>query len=114
MTHANLTLLARHHLDQAGHATSGRSAQTLRGGHEQALRQTVIALTAGTVLAEHENPGEATLLVLQGRVRLDSAGASTVGTAGDLLPIPEARHSLLAEDDSAVLLTVAKRGQPAG
>lgn len=37
------------------------------------LRQTVIAMTGGTALAEHENPGEASVHVQAGRVRL-SAG----------------------------------------
>ena len=51
-------------------STSGRAAHTAVGGHEHVLRQTVIALRAGQALAEHENPGEATVHVLRGRVRL--------------------------------------------
>ena len=31
------------------------------------------------------------------------------GATGDLMPIPDARHSLEAVEDSAILLTVAKR-----
>ena len=69
----------------------------------------MVALTAGSTLAEHENPGEATVLVLSGRVRLDSAQASWEGRDGDLIVIPQARHSLHAVSDAAVLLTVAKR-----
>ena len=34
------------------------------------VRQTVIALSQGSTLAEHENPGAATLHVLHGRVVL--------------------------------------------
>jgi hypothetical protein len=37
-------------------AASGRSAETVYGGHEHALRQTVLALTAGSSLDEHESP----------------------------------------------------------
>ncbi|GGJ48313.1 hypothetical protein GCM10010121_069320 [Streptomyces brasiliensis] len=59
-------------------------------------------------LAEHENPGEATLLVLRGRVRLTSGDTSWEGRTGDLITIPEARHSVQAVEDAAVLLTVAK------
>jgi quercetin dioxygenase-like cupin family protein len=60
------------------------------------------------MLDEHENPGEATLHVLRGRVRLASGDVAWEGTPGDLLIVPDARHSLNAIEDSAVLLTVAK------
>ena len=66
----SLTALARRHLGTARHASSGRSANTVYGGHEHVLRQTVIALTEGRELNEHLNPGEATVFVLHGRVRL--------------------------------------------
>ena len=46
--------------------------------------------------------------VLRGRVRLLAGEVSWDGIAGDLLIIPDARHSLQALEDSAVLLTVAK------
>jgi quercetin dioxygenase-like cupin family protein len=77
-------------------------------GHEKALRQTVIALTAGVELSEHENPGEATVLVLSGRVELRSHEVSREGRNGDLLVVPDERHTLHAVVDSAVLLTVVK------
>ncbi|HEX5540616.1 MAG TPA: cupin domain-containing protein [Micromonospora sp.] len=93
---------------KAAGATAGRSAQTVYGGAEQVLRQTVLALRAGSGLAEHENPGEATLLVLQGRVELSSGETTWPGRQGDLLVIPQARHALQAIDDAVVLLTVAK------
>jgi quercetin dioxygenase-like cupin family protein len=69
----------------------------------------VIALLAGRGLDEHESPGEATLQVLSGRVRLEAGDASTDASAGDLVEIPPARHALHAYDDSVVLLTVTKR-----
>jgi quercetin dioxygenase-like cupin family protein len=105
-----LTTLATRHLATARDSSSGRSAQTLVGGHTHTLRQTLIALRAGAALDEHENPGEATLHVLAGRVRLASGDTSTDGAAGDLLVVPDARHSLTAIEDAAVLLTVAKLG----
>jgi len=43
------------------------------GGDDTTLRQTLVALTAATALAAHADPGEATVHVLSGRVRL-SAG----------------------------------------
>jgi len=106
----SLVALARTQLELAAAAPSGRSAHTLYGGHEQALRQTLIALTAGSSLAEHENPGEATVQVLSGRVRLLAGADAWDGRAGDLLIVPPSRHALHAVENAAVLLTVAKRG----
>ncbi|MEW2294224.1 LuxR family transcriptional regulator [Streptomyces sp. NPDC006743] len=109
MQKISLDARAREHLERAGASSNGRSAETVYGGHEHVLRQTLITLRAGTALTEHENPGEATVLVLRGRVRLRSGDASWDGMAGDLLIVPGARHALEALEDAAALLTVAKR-----
>jgi quercetin dioxygenase-like cupin family protein len=108
MQKTSLDALAREQIEAARGASSGRAARTVYGGHEHVLRQTVIGLRAGHSLAEHQNPGEATLHVLRGRVRLISGDTTWDGRTGDLLIIPDALHSLEAIDDSAVLLTVAK------
>jgi len=105
MNKLSLEALARQHLASAREVTSGRSAHTVFGGHEYTMRQTLIALLNEQVLSEHENPGEATLHVLQGRVRLDSGENSWEGSAGDLLIVPVAPHSVHALADSVVLLT---------
>lgn len=109
MGNLSLDEIAREQRRKAAAAASGRSAETVYGGHEKALRQTVIALNAGVELSEHENPGEATLLVLAGRVELRGQDASWEGRQGDLLVIPDERHTLHASEDSAVLLTVVKK-----
>jgi quercetin dioxygenase-like cupin family protein len=105
----SLTALAREQLDRAATEHSGRSASTVFGGHEQVLRQTVIALREGHTLTDHGNPGEATLQVLAGRVRLTAGGSEWIGRTGDLLVIPDVTHGLDALEDSAILLTVAKK-----
>lgn len=104
----SLDALARDHLDRASKDSAGRSSTTVYGGHEQSLRQTLVALRAGAAMAEHDSPGEATLIVLRGRVRLLAGEDTWEGRTGDLLTIPPVRHSLEALEDSVALLTVAK------
>jgi quercetin dioxygenase-like cupin family protein len=70
----SLDALAEEHLGLARDHASGRSAVTVHGGREHHLRQTLIALAGGRSLGEHESPGEATLQVLRGRVRLRAGG----------------------------------------
>lgn len=108
MQKISIVALATQQLEAAAAASSGRAADTVYGGHEKVLRQTVIALKAGRSLSEHQNPGEATIFVLRGSVRLRAGNDSWQGKTGDLLIIPDSLHSLDAEEDSAILLTVAK------
>lgn len=114
MNKHSLEALAREQLEAAHRAPAGRSAVTVYGGHERPLRQTVIALVAGARLDEHENPGDATVHVLTGRVSLGSGEDSWDGRAGDLLIVPPAKHSLAAVEDAVVLLTAVPRGHATG
>jgi quercetin dioxygenase-like cupin family protein len=109
MQKTSLADLAEQHLAAARSAPSGRSAHTVLGGHDATLRQTLIALMSGQALDDHESPGQATLHVLRGRVRLGSGDDSADASTGELLVIPDARHRLDALQDSVILLTVAKR-----
>ena len=94
-------------LDEAGAQSARRAARTLTGGSGHALRQTAIALLEGSSLSDHESPGEATLQVLVGRVRLSwSDSAVDLGTGGFVV-VPQERHGLLALTDAVVLLTAA-------
>jgi quercetin dioxygenase-like cupin family protein len=109
MQTTSLTALAHQQLDAARKASAGRAAVTVYGGREHDLRQTLIALTAGTLLGEHESPGEATLQVIEGRVVLHADGEQQQAGPGDHVVIPPQRHDLSAVVDSVVLLTVATR-----
>jgi quercetin dioxygenase-like cupin family protein len=106
----SLQAMARELLERARGGSGGRAAATVIGGHERVLRQTVIAMVKGATLGEHGNPGEASVHVLAGRVRLSAGQHSWDGRQGDLLVVPDSSHSLQALEDSAVLLTVAKLG----
>jgi len=107
MQRISLEALARQQLKAATRADGGHTADTVYGGREKVVRQTVIGMVTGASLAEHENPGEATVQVLHGRVRLSSGGLSWEARTGDMIFVPDARHSMEALEDSAVLLTVA-------
>ncbi len=110
---ASLSTLVDDHLDKARSADAGRSAHTTYGGQEHRLRQTLIALVGGRRLGEHESPGEATLQVLRGSVRLHAGPETWDGAEGDLLVVPLDRHDLEALTDAVVLLTVVTGTRPA-
>src|SRR2546425_1220462 len=61
MRKLSLDAVAREQLKLAKENSNQRSAKTVYGGHEHALRQSVIALAAGAVMADHISPGEAAL-----------------------------------------------------
>jgi quercetin dioxygenase-like cupin family protein len=108
MESISLTGLAAEKLAEARQSHSGRAAHTIHGGHTHELRQTVLALLAGHELSEHDSPGEATLQVLQGHVRLTAGADAWEGMTGDYVAIPPRRHALAAVQDSVVMLTVLK------
>ncbi|WP_192907024.1 cupin [Glycomyces paridis] len=99
----DLNELAGDHLNRARAAAHGRSAVLVL--HDGPLRQSLIALVSGTALSEHEAPDAGSLLVMRGRVRLESAGGEVEVGEGELAAIPRERHGLTALADSVVLLT---------
>lgn len=105
MEKQSLTDLTQDHLERAERASSHRSIQRVTG-ESNGFRQLLVAFADGGVLTEHENPGQATLQVLHGRVRLTAGSETWEGAVGDLLVVPQRRHSLVAVGPAAVLLSV--------
>ena len=68
----------------------------------------LFALRSGSTLPEHDAPPAATLQVLKGRVVLVAGPVSWELRAGQVLPIPAARHHVDAVADSVCLLTIAR------
>lgn len=100
---AELDDLVAEHLEKAKTAPHRRSATAvLKDGR---LRQTLMALDAGSQLADHTKPEAATLLVLQGTVTVRWAdGEQEVGHGG-LFVVPDAVHNVVATEPAAFLLT---------
>ena len=66
-----------------------------------------VVLLAGKGLSEHTAPGEITLYCLEGLVWFQSSGAAQPMRAGDFVHLAAgAPHSLRAEQDSSLLLTL--------
>jgi len=108
---ADLSQLAAAHLAAAQADERGRSPELLV--HDGPLRQTIIALVAGTELAEHNSPDAASMQVLLGRVRVTGQETVELG-AGKLSVLTHHRHSVRALEDSVFLLTtVTSVGQTA-
>lgn len=102
----DLSALAEDLMGKAATEHSGRAGRTLPHPVD-GLRQTVIALRGGAELGEHESPGAASLLVLRGHVRLVAGDRNIELGVHRIAPIPDRRHSLHADEDSVVVLSVA-------
>ncbi|MEU9247735.1 cupin domain-containing protein [Streptomyces sp. NPDC048385] len=104
----SLGTLIQEHLRRAASSPAGFSIAALPTGQLGLLTQHLVALRAGASLPDHENPGDATVLVLQGKVEVRTGTDSWTGATGELLVVPPARHSLEAVEEAAVLLSVVK------
>ncbi|WP_257943909.1 LuxR family transcriptional regulator [Brevibacterium aurantiacum] len=100
----NLGELAEELLQKARGASSGRAAHSVYSGRY--LKQALLTLTAGTTMAEHDSPPEATLQVLQGSVALSSAEESWDLRAGDIMTIPPEGTDARRGDNRGVTLRV--------
>lgn len=100
----DLNALAETHLAAARADERGRSAELIV--HDGELRQTVIALTRDARLPAHNSPPAASILVLAGRIRVElDADVQGEFGEGELWTLTHERHSVLALEDSAFLLT---------
>lgn len=91
-------------LEAARQSSAGRSSRTLHSGKH--LRQTLIALKEGTRMAEHQSPGDATIMCLTGQVSLHCGERTVVVPEGHLIDVPAQRHDVVADTDALLLLTV--------
>ncbi|ACQ81001.1 conserved hypothetical protein [Beutenbergia cavernae DSM 12333] len=91
------------HLAAALAAANGRSAEVLV--HDGPLRQSIVALKAGTELGEHNAPPAASLQVLVGEVRVTAPDGDVDLAGGDLWLLTHERHAVLALTDAVFLLT---------
>ncbi len=103
--------LAQEQLALAHEDPHGRSARIVV--HDGPLRQTVIALTRGTRLAEHNSPPAGSILVLRGTVGVTTADHVDTLPTGFLTTLTHDRHGVEALSDAALLLTaVTGTGEP--
>lgn len=99
----NLQQTAQAHLTYARAEKNGRSSEMLI--HDGPLRQSVLALVKGTALGEHNAPPAASLLVLEGAVRITTPSGETDLVNGEIAALTHERHAVLALEDSVFLLT---------
>lgn len=93
---------ARQLLEEARGNEHGRMAKLLL--LDGPLRQTVIALRAGTELAEHNSPPAASLFLFRGHIKVTGQEEAEV-TEGELVRLTHYRHAVKALEDSVFLLT---------
>lgn len=109
----DLLALAHTHLAEARGRDAGRSSALV--AHDGQLRQVVVALVSGRRLSEHTTPAAATVQVLLGAVQVEfDDGDRTTVTAGQLHQLAHGRHTVLALQDSAFLLTAVADAAASG
>lgn len=99
----DLSTVADTILQTALQSEHGRHAELLvLDGH---LRQSVIALTSGSRLADHNAPPAATIQVLRGAIEVTTESGSVRLSQGQLDQLTKERHGVLALEDCVFLLT---------
>jgi quercetin dioxygenase-like cupin family protein len=74
---------------------------------------TVFAFAEGEGLSEHSTPHDATVLVLEGSVRISIAAEEHTVGAGEILRLPpDIPHALHGDGAFKLLLTILKKSRP--
>lgn len=101
----DLTAESARLLEEAKRSSAGRaSASLLHGDHQRAV---LIALNGGSSLSEHESPLSATLQTLVGSCTVVAGEDQWPVGEGEMVTIPQARHSVESTTDCVFLLTVS-------
>ena len=93
--------------DAARNAVARRAGSTVYRG--DGVRQTLVVILQGELMAEHESPEEGFIHVISGSIRLNGNGRSWEISAGQLFPVPPEKHSVTALEDSVLTLTVLRQ-----
>lgn len=82
--------------------------------HEPSFRITLIALKAGGRLEEHSAPAQISIQVLHGQVSLTMPDQALALSSGQILALEsDILHEIRAQEESAILLTIAWTGRSA-
>ena len=104
--HLNIDEESKGILDAAREAGVGHAAKTLV--KEGPLRVILLGLKSGSTLREHEAGGSVSVHVLSGQVKVTSGDRIDALEAGNALVFSSSvAHSLEAQADSVVLVTIA-------
>lgn len=93
-------------LEEARSSDAGHAALTLTPAEGGALKQTLVAATAGGRIAPEHWNGPASLLVLTGEATIDGDGSSTSVGEGCWVPMLHGEVGIQASEDVVALLTV--------
>lgn len=93
-------------LDKARSSGTGRAVRAvLRQPGQQSI---LLAFPASGGLPDHDAPGPASLHCLTGRVRLIAGEQTWQFGPGQAVTIPDATHSVVADEESTCLLVVSR------
>ena len=99
-----LTPIITRSIDAArGSGTSFHSEGVVR---RATLQQTILSLTEGTQLTEHESEVPASIYVLHGAIRVEAPEPFVI-QQGELHELPELRRKVVAVEDTVLLLSAA-------